>query len=310
MARLRDIKRAIINVGPLRFTMRVYRETLDDDVFVWASALAYSWLFACFPFILFLLSLLPYLPEGTKLRADEQIDLAIATLPAQGADVIRGNLKSLLHGAHTGVLRLSIVVAIFAASGGMNMTMAGLDKCYDVTATRPFFRQRILAILLTIVVASMIILVLVLLPLGSAVEKQIIRHPMMFGFSDQMILLFSIARHLLAVFLMLCVLALVYYFGPNVKQRFHLLTPGSVFTITVWLVLGSLFKIYIERFGQYEKTYGTVTGVAVLLLFFYIDAVVLLIGAEINTEIDFALGVPRGASDFRRIPNDDDDDDG
>ena len=302
MARLRDIKRVLINVGPFEFTKRLIREILTDNIFVWASALAYSWLFACFPFIIFLMSLLPYLPEQTKFKADEQISTAIATLPKPAADVIRANLNSLLRNAHTGLLSTAIGIAIFAASGGMNMTMAGLDKCYDVVKARAFWKQRILAILLTVVVAAIILAVLILLPIGNAVEKYILTHEK-FGLSKQMILIFSISRHCLAIFLMLCVLAILYYFGPNVKQRFHLLTPGSIFTISVWLFLGVTFKFYIERFGKYDQTYGTVAGVAVLLLFFYIDAVVLLIGAEINSEIDFALGIPRGATDFRNIPN-------
>ena len=98
---------------------------------------------------------------------------------------------------------------------------------------------------------------------------------------------------------MFSLLAVIYYFGPSVRQNFRLLTPGAVFTIAVWLLLESFFRFYIDHFGRYDQTYGTVGGVAILLLFFYIDAFVLLVGAEINSEIDFARGIPRGTYDFR-----------
>ena len=96
---------------------------------------------------------------------------------------------------------------------------------------------------------------------------------------------------------------LIYYFGPNVKQRFRLITPGAVFCVIVWITLGSLFRLYINTFGKYEQTYGPVGGVVILLLLFYLDAMVLLIGAEINSEIDFvALNLKPGSTDFRGKP--------
>ncbi len=103
---------------------------------------------------------------------------------------------------------------------------------------------------------------------------------------------------------MITTVAVIYYFGINIRQRFNALSPGAIFTIGVWLILGIAFRIYVDRFAlrSYDRTYGTVGGVCILLLFFYIDAVVLLIGAEINSEIDFeVLGVERGTRDFRRI---------
>ena len=91
------------------------------------------------------------------------------------------------------------------------------------------------------------------------------------------------------------------------KQRFRVFSPGSVFTIAVWILLAFTFKWYVNAFGKdsYNRTYGTVGGVVVLLLFFYLDALVLMIGAEINSEIDYeVLGVERGCRDFTARPHD------
>jgi membrane protein len=99
--------------------------------------------------------------------------------------------------------------------------------------------------------------------------------------------------------LLFAVLAIIYHFGPNYKQKFVAVTPGAVFSVAVWLMLGVGFRLYLSKLGgaaTYNRTYGALAGAAILLLFFYIDALVLLIGAEINSEIDFALtgkhGVP------------------
>src|SRR5881394_3824781 len=100
--------------------------------------------------------------------------------------------------------------------------------------------------------------------------------------------------------MMFSVVNILYHWGPSIKQRFSYITPGAVFAVTVWILLAVGFRLYVDKFGKFNETYGTVGGVAILLLAFYIDAYVLLVGAEINSEIDFTvLGVPRGSRDFR-----------
>ena len=302
MARLRDIPKVLAVVGPWDFTKRIGKEIADDGIFVWASALAYAWLFAIFPFFIFLLTLLPYLPAEVKMQAEGTLHDALNnTLATEAADTLWPNIERVLHQPHTGLLSAGILLTMWAASGGMNMTMSALDRCYDVPKSRPFYRQRPLAVALTIIVATLILAVLVLLPIGTAVT-QFVRERHIYGISEGMLVAWNVARYSLALVLMLGILAIIYYFAPAVKQRFSIFTPGAVFTLTVWMLLGFCFRVYVNRFGRYDQTYGTVGGVAILMLFFYIDAVVLLVGAEINSEMDFALGVPRGSTDFRTLP--------
>jgi uncharacterized BrkB/YihY/UPF0761 family membrane protein len=103
------------------------------------------------------------------------------------------------------------------------------------------------------------------------------------------IVVWQVTRFGLAALFMFWVVALVYHFGPNVKQRFRLLTPGSMFTVMMWTLLAIVFRVYVDTFGKYGQTYGAVGGVIILLFFFYLDALVLLVGAEINSEVDAAL---------------------
>jgi membrane protein len=309
MARLKDVPRVMARVGPWEFTKRVWKEMIDDSVFVWASALAYAWLFAIFPFFIFLLTLVPYLPPAAKNQAEGPIHQAIAQmLPNKAADLVWQNIYNVMHQPRTGLLSTGILITIWAASGGMNMTMSALDRIYDVAKPRRFYHQRPVAVLLTIVVATLILAVLILLPVTTIVTNilrgtQFASEERLVLISRGMLLALNVARYSLALVLMLAVLAIIYHFGPRVKQHFRAISPGAVFTIAVWMLLGFTFRIYVNKFGKYDKTYGTVGGVAILLLFFYIDALVLLVGAEINSEIDFAMGVTRGSLDFRRPPS-------
>jgi membrane protein len=188
----------------------------------------------------------------------------------------------------------------------MNMTMHALDKCYEVDKGRAFYTRRGTAIALTLSVASLILLVLVLIPLGNIGTRwaiEYLREVKGKALEPGLIWLWYILRYALATFLLFTVVELVYYFGTSIKQKWRVLTPGGVFCIAVWIILGLVFRWYVNSFAkeQYNQTYGTVGGVAVLLLFFYLDALVLLIGAEINSELDFeVLGVPRGSRDFTK----------
>jgi membrane protein len=304
MARLTDIPRVFAAVGVFPFLKRVYSQFVEDNLLTWASALAYSWLFAVFPFMLFLVSLLPYLPPSTKAVFKSEMEQFVYQLPKEAADTVWNNvgprLEDKLDRPRGWVTLVGLGLALWAASSGMATTMAALDKCYELEAGRPFYKQRPIAVLLTVIVAALILAVVVLLPVGTFVRTWLINHKLATESGIGWVVLFDIVRWLLALVFMVLALTLIYHFGPSVKHHFNWLTPGAAFCLVVWVVLGLTFKAYVEKFGKYDQTYGTVGGVAVLLLFFYVDALVLLLGAEINSEIDFeVLKVKRGTRDFR-----------
>ena len=268
----------------------------EDEIYVWASALAYSWLFSVFPFLILLLSLVPYLPAKTKDSARHAVYGFIQEALGKEAGTLNTNVGDVLDRTRTGWLGVGLVVSIWVASGGMSMTMSALDRCYDVKKSRSYIHQRAVAIALTIGVTLGALMLIVLLPVGFAVGAWAKANGMI---SRPMYLAFDAARYFLSIFFALGVTGLIYYFGPNIRQRFHLISPGAVFTTVVWILTDIGFRIYIDRFARYDQTYGTVGGAAILLLFFYIDGLVLLVGAEINSEVDFErLGLGPGATDF------------
>ena len=295
MARIRDIAIVARRVGLWELCKRVYQQLSEDNLLVWASAVAYSWLFALFPFVLILMSLMPYLPTQWKIQGKDRLVWAVYQLPKESADTIWLNISpkvdQLLNNPPRGLLSIGIILTLWAASGGVNMTMSAIDICYEVKHARPFYKQRPLAIGLTLIIVVLIVLVLILIPIGTIATNWAVKVLAEKGLQKwiPLLLVWEVARYVLGLALMFAVLAVAYYFGPNVKKRWQWVTPGAVFTVLVWLAMGALFRVYIDKFGKYNETYGTVGGVAVLLLFFYIDAVVLLVGAEIDSEIDKAL---------------------
>src|SRR5689334_11557122 len=176
MARLRDLPRAIRGMGVLPFCKKVWFEIGDDNLWTWASALAYSWLFAIFPFFLVLLSLIPMLKYEWRKEAKEEINHAINQLPHDAKVTISKYIEPKLDRlmfekspAITFIWIIGLAATLWAASGGMAMTMSAMDRCYDVERARPFYRQRPLAIAMTLIVATCIIVVVVLIPIGTMV---------------------------------------------------------------------------------------------------------------------------------------------
>ena len=352
MSRIRDIPFVWTHVGPWCFLKRVYNQTWYDNLLVWAAALAYSWLFALFPFLIFCLSLVPLMPEGLKPDREEIrtfIDAALVTGedPARAAEMaavedpedvpenvrppmapttqeaadmetadvepempgtqsapithtISDIVEGILNQSSGSLLTFSLLVALFTASSGMAMTMAGLDECYGVAPNkmRPLWVARPIAMLLTVVVAAMILMAVILLPVASAILQTAGRYELVGLELTAFLWLINPLRYGLSLLLLLGVVSLIYRFGPSLKTRLHIFSPGSLFCVAMWLLTAWGFRFYLNSFGaaeNYARTYGAVAGVAVLMLLFYLDALFLLIGAEINAEIDFArLGIRAG----------------
>jgi YihY family inner membrane protein len=363
---MRDIPHIARTVGPWTFLKRIYNQSFfEDNLLVWASALAFSWLLALFPFLIFCLSLVPFLPDGIKpseqtilesieevlvtgesiSEATEEVREEIAspqveqddpdqqlpmdgptTVPAvePGTDpdevpaedvaeaeegrrpaIISQTVTSLVtrliyEKPYTWSLIAWIAVALFTASGGVAMTIAGLDECYDVAPDkiRPLWKSRPMAMLLTIVLAILILLAVIILPIGGRVISAIAEGSF-FGIEAAWVTIFGRPlRWTVGLLLLLASVSLMYRFGPSVRTRLHLFSPGSVFTVGMWILTAVGFQFYVTSFGAadtYARTYGAVGGVAILMLLFYLDALFLLIGAEINAEIDFIrLGIKSG----------------
>ena len=261
--------------------MRLYEKINDDNVFNGAATLAYYSLFSLFPAMIFLLSLLPYLPIHNLHEAI--MDFIAQIVPHDVMKQIEGVVAEVTLNKHTGLLSFGAVLTLWAASSGVYALMQQLDMTYEVKERRPFWKARGQSILLTILLSVMVIISFALIVLGGVVQTWLSAH---FGYGEVLLVLFAGFRWLVILALMLLSFAIAYYFGPDVEQNFKFVTPGAVIGVVV-LVLTTLgFRVYVENFGNYAATYGSLGAVIVLMLLLYIAGLVILTGSSINAMIE------------------------
>jgi len=275
---------------------RVFREVIADDCLGQAAQLAYYFLFALFPFLLFLITLLGYIPIPNLL--DRFVDMMAPALPAEALVLVRDHLRSLVSQQHSGLLSFGIIVALWTAASAIIAITSGLNRAYGVEESRPWWKVRGLAILLVIGLSLFMIAATVLLifgpQLGSLLASEV-------GLGDVFALMWNILRWPVSIVLLMIGLAILYYFAPDVSQRWRLITPGSMFAVIGWIIVSLGFSYYVTNFSSYNVTYGGIGAVIILLTWFYLTAVSILVGGKINAEIDHAALAPQ-ASKEKGVP--------
>jgi membrane protein len=278
--------------------IRTVKEFIDDEMSTYASALAYQMLFSLFPFLLFLIALIGFLhlPDFfTWLR-----EQAGYVLPPQALDQVNPVIDQLQQ-SKGGLLSVGIVVALWTASAGVRLLMSAMNAAYDVPEERPAWKRIPLSVLYTVGFAGLLLTVAALMVTGPQVMTWLAAQ---IGMEYFIVTLWTIARWPLIVILLMIAVALAYYVMPDVKQDFRFLTPGSVLAVVVWIVASLGFGFYVKNFADYNAMYGSIGAIIVLLLYFYISAAVLLLGAEMNAVIEHmsAEGKDKGEKDPNESP--------
>ena len=263
-----------------RVIVRTVTEFMDDEMSTYASALAYQMLFSLFPFILFLIALIGFLhlPDFFSwLRLQSEL-----VLPPQALEQVNPVIDQLQQ-SKGGLLSVGIVVALYTASAGVRLMMSAMNAAYDVVEGRPIWKRFPLSIIYTVGIAGMLLAAAALMVLGPQVMGWIAGQV---GLEDFIVTVWTIARWPVIVILMMVAVALIYYVMPDVKQEFRFITPGSVLAVVVWIIASLGFVFYVKTFANYNAMYGSIGAIIVLLLYFYISAAVLLLGAEMNAVIE------------------------
>jgi membrane protein len=277
---------------------RVWREFWEHELLDRAAALAYYFLFALFPALLFLTALLGLLP-GPALM-DQLMGYVVRVMPPEAAAVVRRTLSQIVSGAGSGLLSVGAVAALWSGSSGMASAMTALNIVYGVSDHRPWWQRRLLAVTLTVGFSLFVLLALVLMVFGGHIGSVAAGW---LGLGDVFTVLWNVVSILLAVVLALVGIALVYYFAPAAEQDWRWLTPGSTVCLVFWLAISLVLRVYVERVTDYNATYGSIGGVILLVLWLYLSSVVLLLGAEINSEIEHAAaerGEPSAKAEGQR----------
>lgn len=258
---------------------RAFKSFLDDDALGLSAQVAFSSLLAFFPAVVFLVGLLDLVGAYETLQ-----DFLTPVAPGDVLDTIERLQQDTSTGTSVVAFLVGAAGAIWAASGAMNAVIKAVNRAYDRVETRPFWKTRLIGVVLVLltglVLAGLLLLIVFGGPLGTAIADQA-------QLGGAFELLWSVLRWPIAFAAILSFFALVYYLAPNVEPRsWKWLTPGSLVGALMWLALSGLFAFYTGFTDSYSKTYGALASGIVLLLWLNYSAFALLFGAELNSELD------------------------
>jgi membrane protein len=270
---------------------RTVKDIMADDVLGLAAQLSYYFLFALVPSILCLVALTSLMPSNV-------LQGIMGPLSRFAPEAVLEILREQMSGASStsGLFTFGLLVALWSSSAAMVGITDALNRAYDIEEARPWWKVRLTSIALTVGTALFIILALALVMMGPALVGRLAASV---GLGPAFIATWSIIRWPVAFVLTVLGVGLVYYFAPDAEQDWEWVTPGAVLATTLWLIASLAFKLYVANLADYSG-YGSLGGVMVLMLWFYLTALAVLTGAEMNAEIEHAS--PHGKDPGEKVP--------
>ena len=277
------LKAFAVPLGWRDILKRTWAEVQADNCLGLAAQLAYYFFLALFPALLFLVALASFFALGSVM---DTITAALARVaPYEALKLIQDQIIKISQDKNGGLLTLGMIGTIWSTSSGVTAIIDTLNQAYGIQESRPWWRVKLIALGLTVALAVFILVSFALVIFGPTLAERV-----------------AVWMHLGPVFewtwkilqwpvifaLVALAMAMIYYFAPDAEQDWIWITPGSVLATTLWLVTSLGFKFYVAHFGSYNATYGTIGGIIVLLTWFYVSSLVILVGAELNAEIEHA----------------------
>jgi membrane protein len=252
-----------------------------------AAQFSYYFLFAIFPLLLCLTALFGIfvVPGSVQQRAISEYLGPI--LPGAAFGVLESTLKDIARGSSAGKFSLGLLVALWSASSGMSAVIQGLNVAYRAQDKRPWWKEKILSIVLTAVVTSLLAVALLIVISGGDVVSALARK---FGWPHVIVQVWDVAQWFVLLMFVLLAFGIMYHFAPDVpRERLRCLVPGTVIGVGIWLTVSFLFRYYVRHFGNYTVTYGAIGAIIVLMLWFYLSSLAILIGGEVNSVVEHSM---------------------
>ncbi len=255
------------------------------DLHIRASSLSYTFFLALFPSVIFFFTLIAYLPLN---YTPEEILFFIETLvPANTFNAIKSTLNDILGKQRGGLLSLGFIIAIYFSTNGFHALMNLLNKYSRQKETRSFWKQRVVAIILSIIVSVSLLTSVLLITVGNY-SIQFLHKLKYFPSVITPVLLFLL-NYGIVIFIILLFVSCIYYFAPSKSRSWRFFSAGSVFACISIVVTTTAFSLYVNAFNSYNKIYGSIGVLIVILLLIYINTYILIMGFELNVAIDRVL---------------------
>ncbi|PTE78489.1 hypothetical protein BUY85_08675 [Staphylococcus equorum] len=270
-------KTAKYTKNPNFFSYLIYRIGKDDASGL-SAQLSYYFMLSLFPMLLFLLSIVPVVGvEQSTIR-----DMIKEHVPPDYAGQVSSIIGDIMSNASGSILSVGLILALWSASNGMTAIMNSFNVAYDVEDSRNFIVSKLFSVLFTLAMIIVLPIALILPTFGEQIGS-LLFGPL--GLGDQIKWIFNLVRVVLPLIIIFIAFMVLYTLAPNVKIKMKSVIPGAIFATIVFLGGSFLFGIYISNFANYSKTYGSIAGIIILMLWLYITGFIIIIGAEINAII-------------------------
>jgi membrane protein len=262
---------------------RTYNEVLADNCLGLAAQLAYYFFLALFPALLFVVAIISFIPVEGLLKSIT--DMLARVAPYEVLTLVQDQILKIAQDKNGGLLTLGMIGAIWSTSSGVTAIIDTLNQAYDIQESRPWWKVKLIALGLTIALAVFIVVSFALVLVGPTMAERVAAWMHLGPVFEWT---WKILQWPLVFCLIAFAIAIVYYYAPDAEQEWIWITPGSVFATILWVLISLGFKFYVTNFGSYNATYGTIGGVIVTMLWFYVSSLAILVGAELNAEIEHA----------------------
>jgi membrane protein len=275
------------------------REFLDDECTDLAAALTYYAVLSIFPALLALVSVLGLVTDPTK-AVDKVVEILKPLVSAETLKAVQPAVDNLASSQGAGfALIVGLALALWSASGYVTAFSRAMNRIYEIREGRPFWKLRPIMLLITLVAVLLIAIALLILILSGPVAESV---GDALGIGSTVVTVWRFVKWPVLLLVMVLVVALLYYATPNIKQpKFRWVSIGAVVAIGTWLVASVLFGIYVASFSNYEKTYGSLGGVIAGLLWLWITNLALLLGAEMDSEVERSRELQAGIPAEREL---------
>jgi membrane protein len=285
---------------------RVWQKIQQDDLINRGYELAYNFLFAVFPMLLFLIALFGlFASAGAALRSGLFFYMQ-RILPPAAYDLVTKTASEIIQNSGGGKLTFGLALAVYSGSSGMTQLISNLNNAYEIREQRSWVKVHLISLSLTLVISVLVIAALLLILGGGQVANYL---GDILSLSHLVVRGWKVFQWALSLGIIILAFALIYYFAPDVdEQHWYWITPGSVVGVVLWFAASGVLRIYLHYFDSYSETYGSLGAVIVLLLWFYITGLAFLIGGVVNSAIEHAAaerGHPEAKAEGQKAPQSD-----
>lgn len=272
------------NLSVYAVTISLINEFQEDSLLNKSAALAYNFMLALFPATLFLFTLIAYVPVDNF--QEKLLELLQTILPTYAYLAFESTIEDILKNKSAGLLSLGFATALYFATNGVSNLMRTFNNSSLIIEKRSWFKRRMIAMTLTIVISIALIIAIGIMTVGETVITYLQSH--VASESRFWIYLLTLSRWIIIVTIFFVTISLLYRYGPSHKMKWAFLSPGSVLATGLAILTSWGFTYYINNFAAYNKIYGSIGTIIVVMLWLYLNSMILLIGFELNASIDLS----------------------